>query len=484
MSIDNDVLKSLPPEAVSAILAIAAQSAAVESIDGDSDDDLARALYEHLGGNVRFDRATGWALFPEGGHSWKWHPSGLLVEQSAQEFIREYRTKNRDRLSAYEFRNLGSRARRDNVVAMMRTLPGVLVDGQPWDANPDLLACRNGVIDLRTGQLFEGEPGHMITRAVGIDYDPNATCPRWLRFLSEVFPGDPELPAYAQRLVGYGITGHTREQIFAVLYGEGSNGKSVFLNTLRGLFADHAVTVPFDMFTGTGNKRGGAEAELLRGARLALASETNRGAVLDSAAIKNATGGEEINVNPKYRDPYTFKPQALILLATNYRPEVREQDHGTWRRVKLLPFERKFEAHERDYSLEDTLREEFPGILAWAVRGAQEWYANGLGETPSVAQATAAYREESDTLAGFFPGVLVLDPTAETSTADIWDAYRNWAEDNGVPPFRSAHRLSMALRERDSTIQPYRTSKARGLRGVRLSYDTFTGPGIFSGDAG
>ncbi|MFE7395076.1 phage/plasmid primase, P4 family [Streptomyces sp. NPDC057582] len=259
---------ALTPDMLAAFIAQINAANVADTADGDSDDDLARALFDHLGGNVRFDRSTGWALFPENGHSWTWHPNGLMVEQASQEFIRSFRAKVRDRLSTFEYRNLGSRARRDAVVAMLRTLPGVLVSGQPWDANPDMLACANGVVDLRTGQLSEGRPDDMITRAVGIDYDSEATCPRWLRFLAEVFPGDPELPAYVQRLVGYGITGHTREQVFAVLYGDGSNGKSVFLNTLRHLFAEHSATVPFDMFTGNGAKRGGADAELLRGARL------------------------------------------------------------------------------------------------------------------------------------------------------------------------------------------------------------------------
>ncbi|MEU9654511.1 hypothetical protein AB0E00_37235 [Streptomyces sp. NPDC048110] len=236
MSIDADFLKSLSPEIAQGFAALLTQNATPEMAEGDSDDDLARALFDHLGGNVRYDRSTGWALFPDGGHAWKWHPNGLMVEQAAQEFIRQYRLKVRDKLSAFEFRSLGSRARRDAVVAMLRTLPGVLVDGQHWDANPDLLACRNGVVDLRTGAVSEGRPGDMITRAVGIDYDPDATCPRWLCFLAEVFPGDPELPAYVQRLIGYGITGHTREQVFAVLYGEGSNGKLVlFLPASNGV---------------------------------------------------------------------------------------------------------------------------------------------------------------------------------------------------------------------------------------------------------
>ncbi|MFH9179553.1 DNA primase family protein [Streptomyces albogriseolus] len=452
----------------------------IAATDGTSDYDLALGAYEYLGRNVRFDRGTGWAMYPVGAHAWKCHPNGLMVEQAVQEFLQKFRTEKRDSLSATVMRDLGSDARVGAVVKQLSRLRGVLSENQEWDTNPDLLACANGVINLRTGQLTDGRPEDLISRAVGTPYDPNALCPRWIRFLSEVFPDDPELPAYVQRLVGYGITGHTSEQVFAVLYGEGSNGKSVFLNTLRALFREHAVTVPFDMFTGSGNNRGGPDAELLLGARLALASETNRGAVLDSAAVKNATGGEEINVNPKYRDPYSFEPQALILLATNYRPEIREQDYGTWRRIRLLPFVRKFEAHERDNSLAETLREEFPGILAWAVRGAQEWYANGLGETPSVAQAVKDYRDETDPLAGFFPGVLLADPTAETPTGDIWEAYNAWAQDNGIPPFKSSRTLTTALRERDTSVQPFRTNKTRGLRGVRLANDTFSGPGIFA----
>ncbi|WHM37469.1 DNA primase family protein [Streptomyces sp. BPTC-684] len=468
---------ALSPEQLAAVMALV--KAANEDPGGYSDDELAQALFEDLGTNVRFDRATGWALFPVGAHAWQISPNGLPIKQEAQNYLRRVREKTSDEKAA---KGLGSRARRDAVVDMLSTLPGVLTSGQRWDQNPDLLACANGVVDLRTGTLHPGEPNHMITRSVATAYDPAALCPRWMRFLGEVFPGDPELPAYVQRLIGYGITGHTSEQVFAVLYGEGSNGKSVFLNTLRALFAEHAATVPFDMFTSTGNKRGGADAELLRGARLALASETNRGAVLDAAAIKNATGGEEMSVNPKYRDPYSFKPEALILLATNYRPEVREQDHGTWRRVKLLPFERKFSAAERDSTLDETLRGEFPGILAWAVRGAREWYSHGLGETPSVVQATAEYREDSDPLAGFFPGTFVADPAADTPIADIWEAYKWWAEAEGIPPFKSSRTLVSALIERDSTLQRGRTSKAKTLIGLKLADDrrADAGPGIFA----
>jgi putative DNA primase/helicase len=271
-----------------------------------------------------------------------------------------------------------------------------------------------------------------------------------------------------------------------VLFGEGSNGKSVFLTALRGILGEHAATVPFDMFTTSGKARGGPETEMLVGARLALASETNRSAVLDSAAIKNATGGEEITVNPKYRDPYSFTPQALILLATNYKPVVREQDNGTWRRIKLIPFLQRFEGARKDMDLDAKLRAEFRGILAWMVRGAVEWYANGLRDPDCVRAAVEEYRDESDSLAGFYPdGVLVDAPGHWTSNADIWDAYTAWADGEGDRAFSMASTLNKAIVERSKgAARARRKNQGRGLEGVALAAAIQQkrpgGPGIFA----
>jgi putative DNA primase/helicase len=367
---------------------------------------------------------------------------------------------------------------------MLKGLPETRYSGE-WDANPDLLAVPNGVVNLRTGVLDDGQPDQRITRAATVPYDPDAECPRWLRFLEEIFPDDPDMPAYIQRLLGYGITGRTSEQCFAVFYGAGSNGKSVLLTVLRKILGEHAATVPFDMFTTTGAKRGGPDAELLVGARLALASETNRSAVLDSAAIKNATGGEEMNVNPKYRDPYSFNPQALILLATNYKPTVKEQDTGTWRRIKLIPFTRYFAPDERDNNLHETLEAEYPGILAWLVRGARSWYSEGLSDPDSVKRAVSAYKDESDTLAGFFPGAFVLDPGKRVFLSDVWTEYQAWADAEGVDPYRQSSTLSKAIQERSGgEVTSQRGAKGKAvLVGIRkASEQERNGPGIFAAD--
>src|SRR5690606_34628935 len=101
-----------------------------------------------------------------------------------------------------------------------------------FDNQPDLLAFRNGTLDLRTGKLRPHSPDDLLTTCLDIEYDPDATAPRWERFLEEIFPGEPDLPGYVQRLIGYGITGHASEQAFAVLWGKGANGKTVFTDTL------------------------------------------------------------------------------------------------------------------------------------------------------------------------------------------------------------------------------------------------------------
>ncbi|WP_455359062.1 DNA primase family protein [Streptomyces sp. SYSU K21746] len=474
---------TLTPEQVATFLAaIEAQQGTpdADDIGTMSDDDLAiHALRNRFNDSLTHDRSRGWRTFPDGAHSWQADHEGDDVTSTVQSMLRDLRRDEKDqRRSQY----LGSKQRRDNVVDMLKGLPEVRYGGK-WDAHPDLLAAANGVIDLRTGEISAGQPEQRISKAVMAEYDPAAECPRWERFLDEIFAHDPELPGYVQRLLGYGLTGHTKEQCFAVFYGEGSNGKSVLLTVLRELLGDHAATVPFDLFTTSGKARGGPDTELLVGARVALASETNRSAVLDSAAVKNATGGEEITVNPKYRRPYSFKPQALILLATNYKPVVREQDNGTWRRIKLIPFQQRFEGDRKDLTLEDTLRSERAGILAWLVRGAVAWHREGLQDPASVKAAVEEYKDESDPLAGYFPGILEPVPGHRMTNADIWNAYTAWAENEGMDAFNRSASLLKALRERDRTLEPFRTKNGRGLVGIRLAGDRRgDGLGIFAAE--
>ncbi|KIQ62418.1 hypothetical protein TR51_25610 [Kitasatospora griseola] len=369
----------------------------------------------------------------------------------------------------------------NDLVTELKSVPNVHVEPDSFDARPDLLNFRNGTVNLRTGKLRPHDPADMLTAILPAVYDPEAKCPRWETFLGEIMPGMPEMVAYLQRLTGYGITGHTSEQCFAVLWGKGANGKSVFSETLSSIFADITKTTPFATFESKGTS-GGIPNDIaaLRGSRLVVASEGESNRDMSEAVIKRLTGKDRVSARFLNREFFTFQPTFLILLATNHKPSFRSQDEGLWRRVKLIPFKRFFAPHERDYELDAKLLAEAPGIIAWAVRGAMEWYRSGLGDPDVVRNATRDYRETSDRLAGFFPDI--LKPTGDLSRLDgteAYNAYRDWCEAEGLQSKEVWSRTLFYRAMEERGIQRVRTSRGQALIGVALDSATPQGPGIF-----
>ena len=436
----------------------------------ESDTDVMRAYVLVAFADNRIRHAPGLGFFVWDGRCWV--PSESHVRQEV------YRLGAALALAGHakEARSFLMTRGIDNIIRELRDVPGVRVRASDFDARADLLAVRNGTIDLRTGTLRPHRREDMITRYVDVDYRPDAKCPRWEKFLEEIFPYNPELPAYMQRLVGYGITGSTAEQCFAVLWGKGANGKSVFMDTITSVFSAISRTTPFSTFEERSS--GGIPNDLaaLRGARIVRASEGDRNKPMAEGVLKQATGGNVLVARFLRQEFFEFTPTFLLLMDTNHKPQFRGQDDGLWRRVKMIPFRRKFEPHERDYELTDKLRAEAEGILAWAVRGAAEWYRNGLQDPGVVRKATKEYREISDALSGFLPGVLEKTGNPEDRVLGnaAFNAYLDWCEAENLPARERWKRQTFyrALEERG--IDRVKTARGQTLIGVRLAANSPT----------
>ena len=79
----------------------------------------------------------------------------------------------------------------DNLVKLAK--PRLAVNLTDFDADPMQLCVENGVIDLATGKLLEPNPAMRHSKMAGVSYDAHASCPRFMQFLKDIFPDDPEL---------------------------------------------------------------------------------------------------------------------------------------------------------------------------------------------------------------------------------------------------------------------------------------------------
>ena len=136
-----------------------------------------------------------------------------------------------------------------------------------WDRNPTLLGVRNGVVDLRTGELLTSCPEYRITRVAGVEYDRAAVCPTFDNFLSRVQP-EQEMRLFLQTLVGYGATGYAREQKFYIFKGVGANGKGTFIGLVLDALGKYAAKANTGMLAEQGPDRPRNDLAALAGARL------------------------------------------------------------------------------------------------------------------------------------------------------------------------------------------------------------------------
>jgi putative DNA primase/helicase len=262
-------------------------------------------------------------------------------------------------------------------------------------------------------------------------------------------PGDVKLIGFVQRLLGYCLTGDISEQIMPILWGSGANGKSTLLNVIRKILGKgYAAKAPRGLIMAKKTDSHPTELTVLHGARFVIATESARGQRLSEDLVKDLTGGESITARHMRQDFFEFEPTHKILLCTNHRPRIAEDDDGIWRRVTLLPFRTKFwnpakkefgpDHLKQNKALPGLFEAEFSGILAWLVRGCIDWQRDGLNAPPSIVEETSAYREEEDQTAQFLTACCSRSGTSlDTLLKDVYTEYCRWCDEINQRPVSS-----------------------------------------------
>ena len=333
------------------------------------------------------------------------------------------------------------------MVTLAASEPGIPVLPDDLDRDPWLLNCRNGTLDLRTGQLRSHRREDLLTKEVEVAYDPSAECPLWEAFLHRIFVGNRAIIEFLQRAVGYALTGETGEQVLFLCYGTGANGKSSFLETLRSMLGPYARQLEFSALLVRRGDHIPNGIAALASARFVTAVEAGPGRALNEVVVKQLTGQDTVTARFLHKEFFEFGPAFKLFLAANHKPRVEGTEEAIWRRIRLIPFTVTIPPGERDKTLGSKLRSELPGILAWAVRGCLSWQRDGLSEPSEVLTATNAYREEMDVVGGFLETCCVRKPAAEAWASEIYAAYLDWARSGDEPPL-SAKALSLRLTER------------------------------------
>jgi putative DNA primase/helicase len=239
------------------------------------------------------------------------------------------------------------------------------------------------------------------------------------------------LQRYLQRVAGYCLTGSVQENALFFFHGGGANGKSVFVNALLGTWADYAVVAPMETFIETRTDHHPTELAHLRGARLVVSQETERGRRWAESKVKALTGGDPITARYMRQDFFTFQPRFKLLIAGNSKPGLRSVDEAVRRRFHLIPFTVTIPIGERDPQLGEKLKREWGGILQWAIDGCLEWQRIGLAPPEAVLDATAKYLRDEDTLGRWIAERCVQNPMYSEPSTKLYDNWKAWAEHAG-----------------------------------------------------
>lgn len=366
-----------------------------------------------------------------------------------------------------------------NIVKLSSTLPELSVSPLDLDNKPMMLNTVGTTIDFANPDAMLSDPNRsdLLTKVCGCAFDFDAKCPNWEKFIAEIFNNDSALIEFVQKAIGYSLTGKVSEKCFFFCWGEGSNGKTVFLNVIRAMFGDYGQQASIKTFL---KKKGESEIRddlvNLKGARFVSAVEPDESARFDMEVMKPLTGNDPIRCRTLHQRQIEYLPEVKLWIAGNTRPMITETNAGAWDRVRLIPFLVSFIGRE-DRKLEDRLKTELSGILNWAIKGYRMYIETGLQAPNCVKSATEEYKVECNSLLAFVTQNCVINTMAglKIPKRDLYNAYCEYCNIEGQYPYSSrrvkatlATQGVQSIHTRDGDVYTNITLKERAPGQVQL----------------
>lgn len=436
----------------------------------------AERLKDLFGENIRFNYTSNTWMYYDG-KRWKHDDTGRMkiltdkvVENMKNEKLFVADGVDQEDMEKYRYRHWKDSRNHNKKVNMMKECEHLLpVTNETFDNDFNLFNVQNGFVDLKAGKLNDHERKNYFTKISNVEYTDKADCPKWDEFLNDIFLGNHELVRFIQRAVGYSLSGHTSEQVLFVLYGNGRNGKSVFLDILNEVFGNYSTNIqPQAIMASKNQSDASPEIAKLDGARLVTTTEPNEGERFDEGLLKQLTGGDRVSARKLYENEFEFTPQFKLWMATNHKPYVRGRDEGIWRRFIIIPFDKQIPLHEIDRDLTKKLKRELPAIMRWCVDGFLEWQRIGLSEPKIIKEQRDEYRVEMDSIAMFVEECCEVNPLQKVKASELFNAYDNWAKEN------HQHIMSSTKFGREMAKR-YERKKYQGNRfyyGINISNET------------
>ncbi|EYR61998.1 hypothetical protein N866_12880 [Actinotalea ferrariae CF5-4] len=424
---------------------------------------MAYRLAERYADRLMYVHGIGWHVWD--GRRWQEDERGLAKRAVLDELRAALADSLGDKDLRADVRKCESAAGVSGVLDLAAALEPFAATVGDLDADPYLLNCANGTLDLRTFELRPHDPRDRITKVTNAAFDPDAQGAAWQAFLGRVLPSE-DVRGFLQRYAGLGLAGRVLEHVLAIWTGTGRNGKGVLDRALGHALGDYATTAEPDLFMHRENAHPTGEMDLL-GVRWVVVSESDQGRRLAEATVKRLTGGDRIRARRMRQDFVEFAPSHTAALITNHLPKVTGDDPALWARLRVVPFDVVIPKAEQDTHLGDKLELEADAILAWAVAGWQAYQDRGLDEPEAVIRATERYQADADALGRFITECCILNPHMFATVADLFDRWQRWAAEDGTDP-GSKRAFGDALDRRGHPVQR-RTGGTRVRTGIGLA---------------